>query len=404
MTQNRMALRERIRTQESLMMEKQFYSQLYQSRRNRTKFSKNSVYLTDEIYKKTIRDVLHSKSLKTKKPRDWWLLARYDVILENGEHKIILPETEKKPLYYVRDSEIFGILERCHNSVGHAGRDRMIKMLSDKYKNVIRQHVEIFLQVCDFCQKRQKKPRTFIITPPSTPQHQQSNQESQLLINENEFNSRCQFDIIDLHSWPTDDYRYVLVYQDFETKFLTLRALRYAKAEDVSKELLNIFFLLGAPLILQSGHGVDFTRRTIMHLRNSWDNLKISVGENVAKLEDTQDIENLIRIWMRDNQSKEWTKCIGNIQMSKNTSCIDSKISPFQKVFKRKMKFGMLKEQSDGENDVEEETMNVTCKVCSRVTTPAQICDPCFMAKMIVNGNTSNDGENIIIPIIKHHF
>lgn len=380
-----MAHKTKARSQESIAMEKHFYSLLYQSRRNRTKFSKNSVYLTDEIYKKTIRDVLYSKSLKTKKPRDWWLLARYDVITENGEHKIILPETEKKPLYYVRDSEIFGILEKCHNSVGHAGRDRMIKMLSDKYKNVIRQHVEIFLQICDFCQKRQKKPRHPISSPPPT---SQSTQDSQPVINENEFNSRCQFDIIDLHSWPTDDYRYVLVYQDSTTKFLTLRALRYAKAEDVSKELLNIFFLIGAPLILQSGHGVDFTRRTIMHLRNSWDNLKISVGENVTKLEDTQDIESLIKIWMRDNQSKEWTKCIGNIQMTKNnTCCLESKLSPFQKVFKRKMKFGLLNDDVNEDIVEGDECLKIMCKVCNNVTIPAAICKPCLSVKTVVQPN-----------------
>ena len=48
-----------------------------------------------------------------------------------------------------------------------------------------------------------------------------------------DFNKRCQVDLIDLQSQPDDEYKFVLVYQDHLSKFIILRALKRKTAEDV---------------------------------------------------------------------------------------------------------------------------------------------------------------------------
>lgn len=59
--------------------------------------------------------------------------------------KCILPITnENKVLYYVSDNKLYEIFHSTHCSVGHNGRDFMIKELSTIYKNT-RTDIEMFL-------------------------------------------------------------------------------------------------------------------------------------------------------------------------------------------------------------------------------------------------------------------
>ena len=66
-----------------------------------------------------------------------------------------------------------------------------------------------------------------------------------------DINRRAQIDLIDWHSEKSGDFAYILNYQDHLTKFVTLRALKTKKADEVAHHLLDIFCTFGAPNILQ---------------------------------------------------------------------------------------------------------------------------------------------------------
>lgn len=68
-------------------------------------------------------------------------------------------------------------------------------------------------------------------------------------------NSRGQADLIDMQTCADGDFKFILDYQDHLTKFCVLRLLKSKCAEEVARNLLDIFFLIGAPAILQTDNG-----------------------------------------------------------------------------------------------------------------------------------------------------
>jgi hypothetical protein len=59
------------------------------------------------------------------------------------------------------------------------------------------------------------------------------------------------------HSPFHSGYKWVLHYQDHFTKFSILRPLKSKTAAEVAYNLLDIFLILGAPMILQSDKLLD---------------------------------------------------------------------------------------------------------------------------------------------------
>lgn len=91
-----------------------------------------------------------------------------------------------------------------------------------------------------------------------------------------EMNSRTQVDLIDMQSQADGEYRFIMVYQDHVTKFVQIRALKTKRAEEVTKHnIIYIFCIFGAPMILQSDNGREFVNQIINDLKCMWDNLKI---------------------------------------------------------------------------------------------------------------------------------
>jgi hypothetical protein len=56
-----------------------------------------------------------------------------------------------------------------------------------------------------------------------------------------------------MQSEPDGDYRFIMNYQDYLTKFKIHCPLRSKTAEEVAYQLMDIFCMFGAPFILQSG-------------------------------------------------------------------------------------------------------------------------------------------------------
>lgn len=297
---------------------------------------KNSVFLTDERYYQLIKDVDSAKSkTKKKEPRDYWLLKKYDVLVVNNNSKLINPvkNNDNNILYYTKESDVFDVLHDAHQSLGHGGRDRMLYELNSKFKNITRFEVDLYLSLCEQCQLKHKKIRKGLVVKP---------------IISSEFNSRCQVDLIDFQSNADQLFKFIMVYQDHLTKFVVIKPLKTKTAEEVAYNLIDIFTLLGAPSILQSDNGREFSNQIVSNLKNYWPNLKIVHGkprhsQSQGSVERAnQDIQNMLMTWMRDNNTSKWSEGLRFIQLMKNRAYHKGiNRSPYEALFGCKMKVGL---------------------------------------------------------------
>ena len=149
------------------------------------------------------------------------------------------------------ESYLFNVIHEAHIAVGHGGRTRMIKELNRKYKNVTVESIVTYLGLCEPCQKKQKTLKKGIVVKP---------------ILHNEMNSRWQVDLIDMHSNPDRDMKFILVYQDHLTKPVLLPSLHSKRADEVAYHLLDIYTNFGVPNILHSDNGREFCNQIIKNL------------------------------------------------------------------------------------------------------------------------------------------
>ncbi|XP_060846452.1 KRAB-A domain-containing protein 2-like [Rhopalosiphum padi] len=115
-------------------------------------------------------------------------------------------------------------------------------------------------------------------------------------------------------------------YQDHATKYLYLRPLTSKRATEVAHELLKNFLEQGAPQILQSDNGREFTAKIIEELAELWPECKIVHGrpqhpQSQGSVErSNQDVENMLRAWVVDNKSTKWSIGVYFVQWQKNIS------------------------------------------------------------------------------------
>ncbi|XP_035207888.1 KRAB-A domain-containing protein 2-like [Stegodyphus dumicola] len=214
---------------------------------------------------------------------------------------LIVPVTDAKPdvIFYCSSDMLFDIIYETHVSIGHGGRDHIIKQLNRRYKNITQNDIKLFLSVCESCQqKRNMRKKGIVIKPMVFPR----------------LNSRCHVDLIDFQSQSDGNYKFILVYQDHFTKFVILRPLQTKRAEENAMHFLNIFLLFGAPRVLQSDSGRDFCSKLIDDLKITWPELKIVHG----KPRHSQSQGSVERAWMQDNQSTSWSHGVKFIQFIKN--------------------------------------------------------------------------------------
>ena len=117
-----------------------------------------------------------------------------------------------------------------------------------------------------------------------------------------------------------------MVYQCHLTKFVIIRPLSSKRASEVAFQLLDIFLLFGAPAILQSDNGSEFTACVIKGLKLMWPQLTMVHGrprhpQSQGSIERANgDIKDMLISWMSDNNSQDWTVGIKFVQQMKNAS------------------------------------------------------------------------------------
>ena len=88
---------------------------------------------------------------------------------------------------------------------------------------------------------------------------------------------------------------------------------------------MDIFLLVGAPQILQSDNGSEFTASVITELKQLWPDLLMVHGKprypqsqgSVERL--NCDIKDMLIAWLGDNNTSDWPVGLKFVQFSKNT-------------------------------------------------------------------------------------
>ncbi|KMQ82993.1 krab-a domain-containing protein 2-like protein [Lasius niger] len=143
-----------------------------------------------------------------------------------------------------------------------------------------------------------------------------------------------------MQSQADEQFKFIMVYQDYLTKFVLLRALQSKRAEEIALQLSDIFLTFGAPCILHSDNGREFVNSVIDELLTYWPELKIVHGkprhsQSQGSVERAnRDIENMLASWMKDNNTTKWSNGVRFVQFMKNRALHSGiKQSPYKAMF-----------------------------------------------------------------------
>ena len=197
-------------------------------------------------------------------------------------------------------TKALNIISFAHQQTVHAGEKKTWLKISEQYDNITRDVVSEYIRLCDHCNEKCRKTETAkgVVVKPITVK---------------DLNERAQIDLVNFCTCADGEYKYILHYVEFSTKYHILRPLKSKKASEVAQELLYIFLDFGAPLVLQSDNGWEFTAEIISELATLWPELKLVNGQprhpqSQGSVERSNgDIKNKLTAWMKDNNSTKWS-------------------------------------------------------------------------------------------------
>ncbi|XP_060857765.1 KRAB-A domain-containing protein 2-like [Metopolophium dirhodum] len=342
-----------LETEREMSTRERFFKKLMES----VEGKKDNHYniITKDAYDSLLKEVEDAISATKKTSAQYRRIKRFNV-LEFGDTKKLV--TRGEPVkYYLPMEDIFDVIDLSHIAVGHGGRDRLKVETSRKYANITTDMINIFLSLCETCQKKKKLGKKGLVSKP---------------ILHTELNSRCQIDLIDMQSQPDAQFKFILNYQDHLTKFVLLRPLQTKRAEEVASHLLDIFLTFGAPVLLHSDNGREFVNSVITELTGLWPELKIVHGkprhsQSQGSVERAnQDVERMLASWMTDNKSTNWSIGLKFVQFMKNRAHhAGINMTPYKAMFGVDPRVGLV--TSNLPNDliatinVEDELENLIC-------------------------------------------
>ena len=126
---------------------------------------------------------------------------------------------------------------------------------------------------------------------------------------------------------PDREYKWILNYQDHFTKWVVLRPLKKKCAIEVLNTLINIFYTLGAPNILQSDDGREFDSKLLLNsLDKLWPSSKIIHGKPRYPLSQgsveraNKRVENILTSLLEKEKNTHWAGELNKVAYMKNTS------------------------------------------------------------------------------------
>jgi hypothetical protein len=137
---------------------------------------------------------------------------------------------------------VFVDLKKAHGD-DHCKGQTIVGRMNDHYANVGRNVTKIFTSTCPVCVKRDNRKKPVAGIKPIVTRG---------------MGVRGQVDLIDYQSMPNGDFKYLLNYLDHGVKFLFSIPLKRKRASCIAVALLEIFTVVGPPMILQSDNGCEF--------------------------------------------------------------------------------------------------------------------------------------------------
>ncbi|KAI6655318.1 KRAB-A domain-containing protein 2-like [Oopsacas minuta] len=130
-------------------------------------------------------------------------------------------------------------------------------MIQDKFANIPRYLVQEYIKRCErYAEKRaRRETASGVVIRPLTVK---------------DLNERGQVDLVNMQTIQDDNFRFILHYMEYLTKFHVIRPLQRKTATEVANQLLLIFLDFGAPNILQSDNGREFTGQVIQEHSILW--------------------------------------------------------------------------------------------------------------------------------------
>lgn len=319
---------------------------------------KNTQLLTLDQYFTLLNKVQVAKDkIARKTPEDYQRLSRYDIVTVGTVKRLIVPvKNETEPIqYYCFLEETFDIIHLTHISIGHGGRNKMMKELKQKYKNITKEFVVLYLSLCEPCQRKlnvhslnNEKLSVNSLNNDKFSDNSLNNEKLSVPKKEvkpmqsDQLNSRCQVNLVDMRSQPDGEFNFIMVYQDYHTKFLILRPLKSEQAEEVAYHLLDIFTIFGPPCVLYSDNGEEFANKVIDELSKQWNELNIVYDPNQSQGSENQDVEKMLLTWMETGKTTKWSEGLRFIQFMKNRAYRSGiGCSPFEAMFGCKAQEGL---------------------------------------------------------------
>ncbi|XP_066984700.1 KRAB-A domain-containing protein 2-like [Macrobrachium rosenbergii] len=230
---------------------------------------------------------------------------------------------------------VTGIIQQAHINTGHGGEKKTYKEVCEQYGNIPRSIVSLYIVHCERCVEKRRRKETaagVVVRPLSV----------------RDLNERGQVDLVDMQTMKDGSYRFILHYMEYLTKFDVIRPLKSKTAAEVANELLFIFLDIGAPHILQSDNGREFTAEVIQELASLWPELILVNGrprhpQSQGSIKrGNEDMKLKLMAWIRDNNCAKWSYGVRFVQWAMNSSYHEAiKMTPYQALTGNKPRCGL---------------------------------------------------------------
>ena len=145
----------------------------------------------------------------------------------------------KRITYFER---VYADIYRGHRQDHTKGRT-LYGRVCDSIENIARDYCKLYTDLCPICIQRQTRSRPVAGLKPIVTYG---------------FGTRGQVDLIDFQSMPDGSFRFLMNYMDHGVKFLFSIPIVQKTGSSIAGALLQIFTVIGPPMILQSDNGSEF--------------------------------------------------------------------------------------------------------------------------------------------------
>jgi hypothetical protein len=145
----------------------------------------------------------------------------------------------KRITYFER---VYADIRRAHGQDHTKGRT-LYGRVCDSIENIARDYCKLYTDLCPICIQRQTRSRPVAGLKPIVTYG---------------FGTRGQVDLIDFQSMPDGSFRFLMNYMDHGVKFLFSIPIVQKTGSSIAVALLQIFTVIGPPMILQSDNGSEF--------------------------------------------------------------------------------------------------------------------------------------------------